>query len=290
MTGPLAGKVALVAGATRGAGRAIAVELARAGAMVYATGRSTRSSRSEYNRPETIEETAELIEAAGGQGVALRVDHLEADQVAALVQRIDADHGRLDVLVNDIWGGETWRDPDSLTLIDTGLSGSGADIARAITGFGLTPADLDRVVLTHFHEDHTGAAAEIGAWGEVTVLAHRRDAPIIRGEVPGPPPVLTDDERELLASIVGDGLPPAPPARVDSCRLRCMRPDAAGRLMTSSSITVEVKRCRRAALPYRHRPPGARLRSVRWPPVRLLAIPRSRTIADQWGSTSFHAG
>ena len=106
MTDSLTGKVALVAGATRGAGRAIAVELARAGATVYATGRSTRSAPSEYNRPETIEETGELIEAAGGQGVALQVDHLEADQVAALVQRIDADHGRLDVLVNDIWGGE----------------------------------------------------------------------------------------------------------------------------------------------------------------------------------------
>ena len=106
MAGPLTGKVALVAGATRGAGRAIAVELARAGATVYATGRSTRSSRSEYNRPETIEETAELIEAAGGKGVSVRADHLEADQVAALVQRIDTDHGRLDILVNDIWGGE----------------------------------------------------------------------------------------------------------------------------------------------------------------------------------------
>jgi NAD(P)-dependent dehydrogenase (short-subunit alcohol dehydrogenase family) len=106
MTGPLSGKVALVAGATRGAGRAVAVELARAGATVYATGRSTRSSPSEYNRPETIEETAELIEAAGGQGIALRVDHLEPDQVAALVGRIDTDHGRLDILVNDIWGGE----------------------------------------------------------------------------------------------------------------------------------------------------------------------------------------
>jgi NAD(P)-dependent dehydrogenase (short-subunit alcohol dehydrogenase family) len=106
MAGPLTGKIALVAGATRGAGRAIAVELARAGATVYATGRSTRSSPSEYNRPETIEETGELIEAAGGTGVALRVDHLEAEQVAALVRRIDADHGRLDILVNDIWGGE----------------------------------------------------------------------------------------------------------------------------------------------------------------------------------------
>jgi NAD(P)-dependent dehydrogenase (short-subunit alcohol dehydrogenase family) len=105
-TAPLAGKVALVAGATRGAGRAIAVELARAGATVYATGRSTRSSRSEYNRPETIEETAELIAAAGGEGIALRVDHLEPEQVAGLVDRIDSDHGRLDILVNDIWGAE----------------------------------------------------------------------------------------------------------------------------------------------------------------------------------------
>ena len=103
---PLEGRVALVAGATRGAGRAIAVELSRAGATVYATGRSTRSSPSEYNRPETIEETAELIAAAGGEGVALRVDHLEAAQVAGLVERIDSDHGRLDILVNDIWGAE----------------------------------------------------------------------------------------------------------------------------------------------------------------------------------------
>lgn len=108
-----------------------------------------------------------------------------------------------------------WRDPDSLTLVDTGLAGAGQDISRAITGFGLKPTDLDCVVLTHFHEDHTGSAAEVGAWDGVTVLAHRREAPIIRGQVPGPPPVLTDSERELFASIVGDGLPPAPPARVD---------------------------------------------------------------------------
>jgi len=106
MAGPLTGKVALVAGATRGAGRAIAVELARAGATVYATGRSTRSAPSEYNRPETIEQTGELMEAAGGTGVALRVDHLDPGQVAALVRRIDADQGRLDILVNDVWGGE----------------------------------------------------------------------------------------------------------------------------------------------------------------------------------------
>lgn len=104
---PLRGKVALVAGATRGAGRAIAVQVGALGATVYATGRTTRQQVSEVGRTtETIEETAELVTAAGGEGVAVRVDHLETDQVRDLVARIDRDHGRLDVLVNDVWGGE----------------------------------------------------------------------------------------------------------------------------------------------------------------------------------------
>ena len=102
----LAGKVALVAGATRGAGRGIAVELGAAGATVYVTGRTTRRQQSEYARPETIEETAELVSAAGGTGVAVRVDHLVAEEVGALVARIRAEQGRLDILVNDVWGGE----------------------------------------------------------------------------------------------------------------------------------------------------------------------------------------
>jgi NAD(P)-dependent dehydrogenase (short-subunit alcohol dehydrogenase family) len=106
MKADLDGKVALVAGATRGAGRGTAVALGEAGATVYCTGRTTRERRSEYDRPETIEETAELVTAAGGEGIAVAVDHLETAQVEALVQRIDAGHGRLDVLVNDIWGGE----------------------------------------------------------------------------------------------------------------------------------------------------------------------------------------
>jgi NAD(P)-dependent dehydrogenase (short-subunit alcohol dehydrogenase family) len=114
MSRPLEGKVALVAGATRGGGRGIAVALGEAGATVYATGRSTRERRSEIDRPETIEETAELVTAAGGEGIAVAVDHLDPEQVRALVERIDADHGRLDVLVNDIWGAEhlfQWNTP-----------------------------------------------------------------------------------------------------------------------------------------------------------------------------------
>ncbi|MGW0560958.1 SDR family oxidoreductase [Streptomyces sp. NPDC003016] len=104
---PLTGRIALVAGATRGAGRAIAVQLGAAGATVYVTGRTTREKVSEVGRPgETIEETAELVTAAGGTGIAVPTDHLERDRVRALVERIDRDHGRLDVLVNDVWGGE----------------------------------------------------------------------------------------------------------------------------------------------------------------------------------------
>lgn len=111
---PLTGSVALVAGATRGAGRGIAVELGASGAHVYVTGRSTRAARSDMDRPETIEETAELVTAAGGHGIAVACDHSDSRQVGALVERIAADHGGVDVLVNDIWGGDAlseWGTP-----------------------------------------------------------------------------------------------------------------------------------------------------------------------------------
>ena len=110
---PLSGQVALVAGATRGAGRAIAVELARAGFYVYATGRSSRASGpSEMGRPETIEETGELMATTGGAGSALVVDHEDPASVAELVKGIERDHGRLDVLVNDIFGGDRYMEWD----------------------------------------------------------------------------------------------------------------------------------------------------------------------------------
>jgi NAD(P)-dependent dehydrogenase (short-subunit alcohol dehydrogenase family) len=103
---PLTGKVALVAGATRGAGRGIAIELGVAGATVICTGRSTRAQASDLNRPETIEDTAKLVSSAGGIGIAIRCDHSQESEVQALFERVKLEHGRLDVLVNDIWGGE----------------------------------------------------------------------------------------------------------------------------------------------------------------------------------------
>ncbi|MGP3919462.1 SDR family oxidoreductase [Nonomuraea sp. 10N515B] len=116
--------IALVAGSTRGTGRGIAVALGAAGATVYCTGRSTRERRSEMNRPETIEETAELVTAAGGTGIAVQVDHLDPAQVEALAGRVEREQGRLDVLVNDVWGSDhlwEWDTPVWKHDMDKGL-------------------------------------------------------------------------------------------------------------------------------------------------------------------------
>ena len=120
----LAGKVALVAGATRGGGRGIAAELGAAGATVYVTGRTTRTRQSEYKRPETIEETADLVTSLGGRGIAVPTDHLVPAEVEALVARIRSEQGRLDILVNDVWGGENlfeWNKPVWEHNLDNGL-------------------------------------------------------------------------------------------------------------------------------------------------------------------------
>lgn len=122
------GRVAVVAGATRGAGRGIAAALGEAGATVVCTGRSTRAARSEYDRAETIEETAELVTRLGGTGIAAAVDHLEPDAVKNLAGQIRKDHGHIDVLVNDIWGAELlkggpadWNTPIWEHNLDKGL-------------------------------------------------------------------------------------------------------------------------------------------------------------------------
>src|SRR5436190_15474286 len=103
---PLDGKVAVVAGATRGAGRGIACALGEAGATVYCTGRSVRGKPATGNRPETIEETAEMVTARGGAGIHVQADHTVESEVKSLFERVKKEQGRLDILVNDIWGGD----------------------------------------------------------------------------------------------------------------------------------------------------------------------------------------
>jgi NAD(P)-dependent dehydrogenase (short-subunit alcohol dehydrogenase family) len=144
----LRGKVAVVAGATRGAGRGIATALGEAGATVICTGRSTGFKRYEYDRPETIEQTAELVTQVGGVGIAAVIDHLESDQVAALAEQIRTDHGHIDVLVNDIWGGELlkeWEIPIWEHDLDNGLRIVRLALeTHLITSHHLLPLLIDR--------------------------------------------------------------------------------------------------------------------------------------------------
>ncbi len=130
----LENKIAVVAGATRGAGRGIAVELGHAGATVYCTGRSTKNNPSDLKRPETIEETAELVTKAGGIGIPVRVDHTKENEVKALFEKVQTEQGKLDILINDIWGGEK--------LVEWGKPFYELDLAQ---GFKL----LERSIFTH---------------------------------------------------------------------------------------------------------------------------------------------
>jgi len=122
---PLEGHVAVVAGATRGAGRGIAMMLGEAGATVYATGRSTKGNLSSMGRTETIEETAELVTSKGGKGIPVRVDHTVEEDVKKLFEKIDEEqNGKLDILVNDVWGGDPltqWNTPFWKHDLDNGL-------------------------------------------------------------------------------------------------------------------------------------------------------------------------
>ncbi len=124
---PLRDQVAVVAGATRGAGRGIARMLGAAGATVYCTGRSVRNRPATPGRPETLEETAELVAAEGGRGIAVRTDHTIESEVDQLFARVRAEAGRLDVLVNDIWGG------DALTNATPGSSSRSPTATRLAT-------------------------------------------------------------------------------------------------------------------------------------------------------------
>ena len=137
----LTDKVAVVAGATRGAGRGIAVSLGEAGATVYCTGRSVHGSLATPGRPETIEETAELVTERGGRGIAVRVDHTRPDEVSALFERVASEQGHLDILVNDVWGGDV-------------LTGWGKRLWEHSLQDGLTM--LERAVHSHVITSHHG--------------------------------------------------------------------------------------------------------------------------------------
>ncbi len=186
----LRGRVAVVAGATRGAGRGIAVALGEAGATVLRTGRTTRaggSARSDYDRPETIDETAELVTSLGGVGIAVAVDHLEVDEVAGLADRIRRDHGHVDVLVNDIWGAETlkgrpaeWNTPIWDLDLDTGLRILRLAVdTHLITSHHLLPLMVDApggllVEVTDGTNDYNAANYRISVYYDLAKVAVNR--------------------------------------------------------------------------------------------------------------------
>jgi NAD(P)-dependent dehydrogenase (short-subunit alcohol dehydrogenase family) len=183
----LRGRVAVVAGATRGAGRGIAAALGETGATVVCTGRSTRSARSEYNRPETIEETAELVTQLGGTGIAAAVDHLDSGQVKRLAEEIRTRHGHVDVLVNDMWGAELlkggpaqWNTPIWKLDLDTGLRILRLAIkTHLVTSHHLLPLMIDRpggllVEVTDGTADYNASHYRISVFYDLAKVAVNR--------------------------------------------------------------------------------------------------------------------
>jgi len=167
---PLHGKIALVAGATRGAGRTIAVELGAAGATVYCTGRSVRGAPSDIQRRETIEETAEMVTARGGLGIAVRVDHSKPAEVAALFQRVAAEQqGQLDILVNDVWGGEA--------LIEFDKTFWELDLTKALTM-------IERAIFTHIITSHYGVPLMVARNRGLIIEVTDGDSLTYRGNLP----------------------------------------------------------------------------------------------------------
>jgi NAD(P)-dependent dehydrogenase (short-subunit alcohol dehydrogenase family) len=183
----LRGRVAVVAGATRGAGRGIAAALGEAGATVVCTGRTTRANRSEYNRAETIEETAELVTKLGGTGVAAAVDHLDAAQVMSLAELVRKDHGHIDILVNDIWGGELltggpaqWNTPIWELNLESGLRMLRLAIdTHLITSHHMLPLLIDKpggllVEVTDGTTDYNASRYRISVFYDLAKVAINR--------------------------------------------------------------------------------------------------------------------
>jgi len=185
----LRGRVAVVAGATRGAGRGIAAALGEAGATVVCTGRSSSTTPlpSDYDRSETIEETAELVTELGGTGVPIAVDHLDSDQVAGLATRLRRQHGHIDVLVNDIWGGEVlkggpadWNTPVWQHDIDKGLRILHLAVdTHLITSHHLLPLLVDQpgglvVEVTDGTVDYNATRYRISAFYDLAKVAVNR--------------------------------------------------------------------------------------------------------------------
>src|SRR6266702_5239541 len=185
----LRGRVAVVTGATRGAGRGIAAALGEAGATVVCTGRSSRtgSTPSDYDRPETIEETAEFVTDLGGKGIPAAVDHLDRDQVAGLAGSIRREHGHIDVLVNDIWGGELlkggptdWNTPIWELDLDDGLRILRLAIdTHLITSHHLLPLLVDEpggllVEVTDGTAEHNASRYRISVFYDLAKVAVNR--------------------------------------------------------------------------------------------------------------------